>query len=46
MVADGAWRCVVVTDGLRRFMEVADSAWRCVVVSDGCRWSLKVFGGG
>ena len=35
VVADSAWRCVVVTDGLRRFMEVADSAWRCVVVDDG-----------
>ena len=35
VVADSAWRCVVVTDGLRRFMEVADSAWRCVVVADG-----------
>ena len=35
LVADGARRCVVVTDGLRKFMEVADGAWRCVVVADG-----------
>ena len=35
VVADSAWRCVVVTDGLRRLMEMADGTWRCVVVADG-----------
>ena len=35
VVANSAWRCVVVNDGLRRFMEVADGAWRCLVVADG-----------
>ena len=33
--ADGAWRFVVVTDGLRKLMEVANGAWRFVVVPDG-----------
>ena len=33
MVAEGAWRCVVVTDCLRRFLEVSDGTWRCVVVA-------------
>ena len=35
VVADGAWRFVVVADGLRRYMEAADGDWRCVVVADG-----------
>ena len=35
VVANGYWRCLVVTDGLRKFMEVADGAWRCVLVADG-----------
>ena len=35
VVADSVWRCVVVTDGLRRLIEVAQSAWRCLLVADG-----------
>ena len=35
VVTDSAWRYVVVTDCLRRLMDVADGAWRCVVVGDG-----------
>ena len=37
MVADGAWRCVVVADGLLGCGVVSDGSWRLVVVTDGLR---------
>ena len=47
-VADGAWRCVVVTDGLRRFMVVQivpGGVWWWLMVCEGVWWGLMVPGG-